>query len=214
MAALQKVENFDIIGLEEFKKSLLCICCLRSPRPPGPGSKIYRDVRLEQLKHDGFLCQSCFEDGDVIDQSDYKFDAILTHFVSLLKFYECNHVIFGCKDEFEAKDLEAHEKICQYRPVTCPKLDCHNEFIFCDILEEHFQVNHNENVKIKDDVLDYKGSLEDLEESVFVLNSYGRPSFPQFYDKGNMLHFWVVGHGNQDELCSFEVITNLKLVLV
>ena len=220
MAALHKVEKFDMEGLEEFKKSLFCVSCYKSPRPPGPGSKIYRCVEFE-LDLDGFLCQSCFEDDVVIYHHDgstsskhkeceFKFDAMVTNFVSLLKFYECVHR--GCKKEFEAKDLETHENICRYRLVTCPKLNCNEKIPFCRILE-FYQKRYCqccEHLIIKDNVLDYKGSLEDLGKNVFVLNNYGRPFFPQFYVKGHFLHFWVVGHGDQNEVNSFEVITYLN----
>ena len=58
---------------------------------------------------------------------------------------------------------------------------------------------------MKDDVLEFKGTLEDLKKKIYILNCYGMPFYPQFYEKGKLLHFWVVGQGNQDEINSFEV---------
>ena len=40
----------------------------------------------------------------------------------------------------------------------------------------------------------------DLKKNTFILNSFGRPFFPQFKIDDNILHVWVVGNGDQDEM--------------
>ena len=54
-------------------------------------------------------------------------------------------------------------------------------------------------------VLEFKGTREDLKKSIFVLNCYGKKFFPQFHVDRNLLHLWVVGHGDREEFEPFEV---------
>ena len=126
-----------------------------------------------------------------------------TKFVSTFKLFNCINLKNGCYEELEAKDLEAHEKSCLFRDVTCPKLDCNAKFAFNGIMD-HYQNTHG-NIQAKEKVLEFKGTLEELKTSVFVLNSYGKPFFPQFHVNGNHIYIWVVGHGDQAEIDSFEV---------
>ena len=120
---------------------------------------------------------------------------------------------FYCKTPLEAQDLDAHQKNCLFREVTCPKVNCSDWISFNGIMD-HFQEEHP-NVEIKHDVLDFKGTLEDLEKSTFVLNSYENLFFPQFHvekskknlrhESQSMLYIWVRGHGNQTEINQFEM---------
>ena len=59
---------------------------------------------------------------------------------------------------------------------------------------------------MKGNVLHFKGSLEDLIEATFILKCHGRLFYPQFSMKDKQsLYIWVIGHGNQTEVNSFEV---------
>ena len=209
MAASQKVEEFDLKGLREFKKSLQCVCCKVTPRP---GMRLFSSyiAKREEEENPNVICHVCAY--DILHDDDYAkeypglfplFDPTLTKFVSLIKLYDCVYLYNGCQEELEAKDLDAHEKICLLRGLTCPKFDCNKTTLFVKVLD-HYQEKHPD-FQMKDDVLEFKGSLEDLEKSTFILNCYGKPFFPQFIVEENVLHFWVVGHGNQDEINSFEV---------
>ena len=135
-----------------------------------------------------------------------KLDAKLTKFIGLFKFYNCTFMKNGCQKELDAQNLGVHEEICLFRDAACPKTDCNATFVFNEIMD-HYQRTHTD-FKVKDDVLEFKGSREDLKKSVFILNCYGKPFFPQFFFNKEMekfLHFWVVGHGDQAEMNSFEV---------
>ena len=200
MAAMQKVEEFDVEGLKKLRKSLICDNC---KRPPRPGASLY--TCFGNLYCRKIRCNVCTPDiqNEMCHNYKFKYDEKLTAFVWLFKFHNCGYINNGCQEELEAKSLEAHEKVCLFRDVTCPKLDCNAKIAFNGIMD-HFQSTHTD-VEIKDDVLEFKGSLKDLKKNNFILNSYGKPFFPQFYVNGKLLHFWVVGHGNQDEISSFEV---------
>ena len=218
MAALQKVERIDSEGLKDFKKSLICTNC---KKPPRPGALIFTCASPEN----GIKCEIILfgrGSGDLLSfccdrkkcQCGYipRCDPILTKFVSLFKFYNCAYLKNGCQEELEAKDLEAHERICLFRDVICPKLSCDAKLVFNGIME-HYQEKHSD-LKKKDDVLDFKGSLEDLEKNTFVLNCYGKPFYPQFYvNDGILMHYWVVGQGDQAEINPFEVNQNQTQVI-
>ena len=194
--ASQKVEKFDFDG---FKKSLICHQC---KKPPRPGQQIYsccyeKDDRCAYVE-----CDDC---GYGTCEHDFKpnHDLILTRFVEFMKVFHCIYFRNGCQEELEAKDLKAHEEICLFRNVDCPKLGCNAEIAFNGVMD-HYQKIHTD-LKMKDDVLEFKGSIEDLKKSIFVLVCYGKPFYPQFYMKEDMFHFWVIGQGDQDEINSFEV---------
>ena len=198
MAAMQKVEEFDMEGLKELKKSLICDDC---KRPPRPETKYFQCVDHGCKKR---KCDSCYKSFWKCHEKIVKIDSMSTKFAGLFKFYNCIYMKNGCQEELEAKDLNVHEEICLFRDVTCPKLDCNTKFAFNGILE-HYESSHSNDLMIKDDVLEFNGTLEDLKKSTFVLNCYGKPFFPQFYVNGNVLHFWVVGHGDRNEIGLFEV---------
>ena len=204
MASASKVQKFDLEGLEEIKKSLICYYC---KMPPRPGRKIYSHFSDKKCHPDIITCNLCSfqrcENG--FRQSS---DSNLTKFASMIKLWNCKWYKFGCFKEFEAEKLEAHEEICLLREVACPKVNCENMLPFSGILD-HYQEKHSD-VKIKDEVLEFKGTIEDLKKSTFILNSYGKPFFPQFFFKDNdtfsgVLLVWVVGHGDQAEINSFEM---------
>ena len=205
MAALQKVERFDSEGLKEFKKSLICTRC---KKPPRAASRIYscaspkNGQKCEYIRiwYDnlGFCCYS----GDCQCRYAPRFDPILTKFVSLFKLYNCIYLKSGCQEELEAKDLEAHEKICLFQDVTCPKYTCNEKVAFNGIMD-HYQDKHSD-FSMNYDVLEFNGSLEDLEKSTFVLNCFGKPFYPQFTKSEKLFHFWVIGQGDLDEINSFE----------
>ena len=199
MAAMQKVEEFDLEGLKEFKKSLICAHC---KRPPKPSTQFYRCVAGTK-SCEKIWCSSCTVFKDICHGTQLKFDAKLTKFVGLFKFYNCQYMKNGCQKELVAIDLSDHEEICLFRDAACPKIDCNAEFVFNGIMD-HYQRTHTD-FKVKDDVLEFKGSLEELKKNNFILNIYGKPFFPQFYVNGSLLHIWVVGHGNQDEISLFQV---------
>ena len=200
MASSQKVQEFDMEGMKEFKKSLVCGKC---KKPPRPGTKVYTSActyechifvgDLEYIRFD--CCKHCTR-GHALKCSEG-----LTKFFSFFKLFKCINFINGCQEELDAKSLEAHERICLFREVTCPKLDCNAKFAFIGV-EDHFFMRHDM-VRMAP-VLEFKGNLEDLKKNNFVLNCYRKPFYPQFYVKGNVLHFWVVGHGNQTEINSFK----------
>ena len=48
----------------------------------------------------------------------------------------------GCKIEDMAARLESHEKICEFRDVSCPSIVCKKKMPF-KILAEHCWGNHN-----------------------------------------------------------------------
>ena len=205
MASSQKVQEFDMEGMKEFKKSLVCGKC---KKPPRPGTKVYTSActyechifvgDLEYIRFD--CCKHCTR-GHALKCSEG-----LTKFFSFFKLFKCINFINGCQEELDAKSLEAHERICLFREVTCPKLYCNAKFNYFTIGEmfEHYQTHAN--VETFEKVLKFKGGLEDLVKSTFILNSYGKPFYPQFHvnKKAKTLHFWVVGHGDQAEIDSFE----------
>ena len=201
MAALQRVEKIDLEGLEDFKKSLICTEC---KKPPRAGDRIFTCASPKNgEKCDIVRCDTHSSYGKCKCGYVTRFDPILTKFVALFKFCNCKYLKNGCQEELEAKDLEVHEKICLFRDVTCPKLFCYDKIVFNGLLG-HFQGNHSELNK-KNDVLEFKGSLEDSEKSTFILECYGMQFFPQFYKSGTLFHFWVIGQGDQDEIHPFEV---------
>ena len=208
MAAMQKVEEFDMEGLKEYKKSLICGHC---KRPPRPNTQFHRCVAGTK-SCEKICCSSCKVFKDICHGTPLKFDAKLTKFVGLFKFYNCQYMKNGCQKELVAINLSDHEEICLFRDVACPKIDCNAEFVFNGIMD-HYQRTHTD-FKVKDDVLEFKGSREDLKKSVFILNCYGKPFFPQFFfnkKMENFLHFWVVGHGDQAEMNSFEMSVDFFL---
>ena len=201
MASLQKVQDFDMEGLKEFKKSFICSRC---KRPPRPGTKVYIEgsecanrCHIYNGKSQIFDCCSLCRAGH-----KYKSNDAFTKFVSLFKLYNCLYLKNGCQEEFEAKSLEAHERICLFRDVTCPKLDCKAKFAFNEILD-HYQSVHSD-AKTLSNVLEFKGNLGDLKKNNFVLNCYGMPFYPQFYVRENLLHCHIIGHGDKAEINSFK----------
>ena len=190
MAALQKVEKFEFDG---FKKLLICSEC---KNPPTPKTTIYSCTNTGK-KCDYIECDGCFATGLCECGCRLSEDSILTQLVSFIKFYNCCYLKNGCQEELEAKDLEDHEEICIFRTVDCPKVGC-DEWIALNGIMDHFKEEHSDFV-MKDNVLEFKGSVEDLEKSTFIMNCYGKPFYPQFQVHEKLLHFWVVGHGNQDE---------------
>ena len=209
MASLQKVqEEFDLEALRKFKRSLICGGC---KKPPRPGTKVYasecepRDyIYVGEFEYTYFDCCSMCRKGH-----KKKINHVLTQFLAILKVYHCFYLKNGCQDEFEASSLEAHERICLFRDVTCPKLDCNANFAFNGVLD-HYQGVHS-NAKTYDKVLEFKGNLEDLKKNNFVLNCYGKPFYPQFYVKEYVLHCWIIGHGDKVEINSFKA--NLKIYI-
>ena len=201
MAAMRKVPKFDSEGLERFKKSLICSHC---QKPLSPEAEIYK------CAEDG--CDYLRNDLSIFDKArakcphhhqHLKLDAKLTEFVGLIKVFNCSNMRNGCENESEANGWRDHEQICIYRDVFCPKIDCRAKFAFNGIMD-HYQRTHPD-LKIKDDVLEFKGTFEDLEKSVFILNCHGKPFFPQFRLHEDFLYVWVVGHGNEIEMKLFDV---------
>ena len=114
----------------------------------------------------------------------------------------CKYLANGCNEQFDVNDLHAHEKACVFRNITCPSLDCKAKIVFNTILG-HFQNNHT-NMESRDEVLEFKGTIDTLKTSTFILNSYKKPFFPQFFVNGNLLNIWVITHGDcLEEASSF-----------
>ena len=146
MASLRKVKDlFDFEKLRKFKDSLMCANC---ESPPRPGEAIYHLCKCD--KNDAipnkywsniFRCESCrhCESCEIF----LEIDGTLTTFVSTFKLYNCFYLKNGCGEELEAKSMEAHERICLSRDVTCPKLDCYEKFAFIGI-EDHFFIRHDQ----------------------------------------------------------------------
>ena len=204
MASLQKVQDFDLKNLRKFKKSLVCKGCRSPPRPNG---KIYHLCSKCQGLYAPiggpifFTCEFCL----CCKYCNFKkrtIDHGLKAFVSSFKLYNCLYLNNGCEKELEAKSLEAHERICLFRDVTCPKLDCKAKFAFNEILD-HYQSVHSD-AKTLSNVLEFKGNLGDLKKNNFVLNCYGMPFYPQFYVRENLLHCHIIGHGDKAEINSFK----------
>ena len=211
MASASKVQKFDLEGLEEIKKSLICYYC---KRPPRPGRKVFSHNNVRGCHPEIITCYRCHyikcENG-----FSQLFDPHLSKFAYNIIFWNCTWHKFGCFEEFEAEKVDAHEDICLLREVECPKLHCKDSLPFSGILD-HYQEKHSD-VKIKDKVLDFKGTVEDLKKSTFILNCYEKPFFPQFYFKDNdaicdgSLYVSVVGHGDRAEINSFEMSINFFL---
>ena len=209
MASSSKVQKFDSEGLENLKKSLICYYC---KRPPRPGKDIY--------VHDG-NCHpeivTC-DDEDCVDRAcpdevSQRLDPNLTKFASAIKLWNCSYQRYGCLEEIGTKDLEAHEKICLFREVSCP--ECEEEISFNGIMD-HYQEKHSKDLKIVEDVLEFKGTIRELRRSTYILNKYGKPFFVQFAETENngrfeILHVWVVGHGDQAEMNLFEMSVDFFL---
>ena len=214
MAASQKVERFDSEGLEDLKMSLICSHC---KVPPRPNEELYSCPANDTGKCSFVLCKTCRTYVRKLCQHKKMpiSDPFLKKFLCLIKVFNCRYFSNGCQMELEANDLKAHEEICLLRTVDCPKHGCDATNVVFDKLLDHFKEKHSD-LEMKDDVLEFKGSLEDLEKSTFILNCYGKLFFPQFcvnqqpsknsFGNLKMLHFWIVGHGNQDEINSFEVL--------
>ena len=203
-SASRKVEKIDMEALEKFNKSLICYYC---KKPPRPSEKLYS--HKYGCHPEIITCKDCASKtcSNGIGQS---YDLSLTKFLSIFKLWHCIFHKNGCTEELEAKDLNAHEEICLFRDVTCPKLGCNMKIPFNGIVD-HYQEKHTD-LKIIDNVLDFKGSLEDLTKSTFILNSYGMPFFPQFKVTDKMvLNFWVFGHGAQAEINSFDLFIKFFL---
>ena len=207
MASVSKVQKFDLEGLEEIKKSLICYYC---KNPPRPGRKIFSHFS-DKGCHPEIITSSCCCFKKCENGFSQRFDPNLTKFASMIKSWNCKFHKFGCCKEFEAEKLEAHEEICLLREVDCPKVFCRDSFPFSGILD-HYQEKHSD-VKINDEVLEFKGTIEDLKNSTFILNSYGKPFFPQFFIEGKdfednyeaALYIWVFGHGDRAEINLFEM---------
>ena len=156
MASASKVPKFDSEGLEEIQKSLICYYC---KHPPAPGDEIYshdsKNGCHPEIITCGYCCRNKCENG-----LKQYLDPNLTKFASLIKFWNCQNYSNGCLEKFEAKDLDAHQEICLFREVTCPKVNCH-DWAALNGMVDHFLEEHPD-VKIKDDVLEFKGTLEDL----------------------------------------------------
>ena len=175
MASASKVPKFDSEGLEEFQKSLICYYC---KTPPAPDEEIYSHDSKNGCHPEIITCRYCCQDECENGLRQYM-DPNLTKFASMIKFWNCRNYNSGCHEKFEAKDLDAHQENCSFREVNCPKVNC-SGWISLNGIMDHFQEEHP-NVEIKHDVLDFKGTIDDLEKSTFVLNSYGKPFFPQFH---------------------------------
>ena len=193
MAASRKVEKFDLEALEKLKTSLLCTVC---KKPPRPGKEIY-------------TCHTCEDIRCLIHRNQCqhgktsKIDPYLAKFVESIKHYNCLYFKNGCLMEFEVKDLNAHEEICSFRDVRCPKYDCLKRIAFNGIMD-HYQEKHPH---LKKTSLEFNGSLEDLKKSTFILECYGKLFYPQFLhveSENKLLHIWVIGYGDRAEINSFE----------
>ena len=200
MAASQKVEKFDLEALEKLKMSLFCAVC---KKPPRPGEEIYSCLNL---KCEEIRClihrNTASQEGWTCAHKTWKIDPRLAKFVESIKFHNCLYFKNGCLEELETKDLKAHEKICLLRDVACPKHDCKEKIAFNRIMD-HYQETHLYLEK-KNDVLEFKGSLENLKKSHFILECHRRLFYPQFLIREKELKVWVVGHGDQTEINSFE----------
>ena len=173
---------------------LTCNICKKPPRPGGSIRIGKCQNRCHSYDLRTPLCDSCHHcpNGWAVEE-----DPFLSNLVQTFQKYTCIYYKNGCKEEMEANDLKKHEENCKFRDVTCPKDACNSKFTSYGMLE-HFKIAHTP--KIVDDVLEFKGSIEDLKKNTFILNSFGRPFFPQFKIDDNILHVWVVGNGDQDEM--------------
>ena len=165
----------------------ICIKCKNPPRPGGTIRTGYCQNKCHTYDVVHPLCGNCHHcpDGWAVEKDEF-----LSKVVNAFHKFDCINFKNGCREELEANGLEAHEEICQFRDVTCPKLGCNSKFAFNEILD-HFKIMHE--AKVKDDVLEFKGSLEDLKKSTFILNCNGKPFFPQFKIDDDNLHIWVIG---------------------
>ena len=127
----------------------------------------------------------------------------VTIFASFFKIHPCIYLANGCYEEFDVNNLHAHEKTCVFRNVTCPSLNCQAKIV-CNSILGHYRNNHT-SMESKDEVLEFKGSLATLQTSNFILNSYKKPFFPQFFVTENLLNIWVITHGDSvKEASSFK----------
>lgn len=228
MADGKKEQDFDLENLSALKASLICSKCTLFPRP---GTDIFAcpkccKIACSNCVTSNSLCGECtmeikctwlhqnvpypnakFQNaGDKVLKKPFNFvvDKNLTRFASIFKIHPCIFLKNGCKDEFDVKDLAAHEKVCIFRNITCPSINCTSSIVFNSIMD-HYENNHG-NLEIKDEILKFDGNIETLKNGTFVLNRYGKPFFPQFYIKDNLLHFWIVGYTDDIvEASSYEV---------
>ena len=201
MAASRKAEEFDWEALKKLKMSLFCAVCKKPPRP-------WREL---------FTCQECDDVRCTIHRNvcnhgkTTKIDSRLAKFVQSIKSHNCLYFKNGCLMELEIKDLEVHENVCFLRDVICPKHDCKEKIALSGIMD-HYQEIHPD-LKKKGDTLAFKGSMAELKESTFILECHGRLFYPQFRikEKEELLHIWVIGHGDQSEINSFEVMVKFGI---
>ena len=196
---------------EDLKNFLICTNCSRFPRPR---SNIYTCPKCFKV-----VCSSCFDFNNFCDDCTTDFgccwplnvkrpveliiDSRSTKFASAFKIYPCLFLNNGCKDEFEPKDLQAHENVCTFRDVTCPSLKCSEKIIF-DNISSHYLEKHP-TFTIEGDTMIFKEKMETLLKQNFMLYHSGKSFFPQFYLKRNTLRIWVVLQGNEEEARSFSI---------
>ena len=213
MADGKKEHDLDLENLRALKASLICSKCSRFPRP---GTHIFSCPKCCKVACSNCVSSSskceCIKEVEcnhleskgsnyvwttkrIQDPINFYVEKNLTKFASVFKIHPCVFLKNGCKNEFDVKDLPAlaaHEKVCVFRNITCPSINCTSSIVFNSIMD-HYKKNHR-NLKIKDELLDFNGNIETLKNDTFVLNSYGKPFFPQFYVNGNFLHIWIVGY--------------------
>ena len=178
MADGKKEQDLDLENLRALKASLICSKCTRFPRP---GTNIFTCPKCCKI-----ACSKCVSSSStcvcikevlcnyhgsqtkkIQDPINFYIEKNLTKFASVFKIHPCIFLKSGCKDEFDVKDLPAHEKVCVFRNITCPSINCTSSIVFNSIME-HYENNHG-NLKIKDELLDFNGNIETLENNTFVL---------------------------------------------
>ena len=168
MSDVKGVQDIDLRGIRNFKKSLVCSKCTRFPRP---GVKVYACSNCNAIACATCIaaewilkCRVCFGHRGFFGEKTFTMDPKITKFISFFKFHPCINIQNGCNDEFDAKVLEDHEKYCLFRNVTCPDKNCSASIVFNNILD-HYKTAHPK-VESKDEVLRFKGTIEQLETSI------------------------------------------------
>ena len=135
------------------------------------------------------------------ERFEFMRDKNVENYVSFFKNHPCSYIVNGCNENFGGDELKVHEKSCLFRTITCPSQACSLRFSFNGILE-HYQDKHSK-FESREEILKFEGTIETLKNSTFILNSYGKPFFPQFVVNGKWLYVWVIGHGDIVEMSKF-----------
>ena len=144
-------------------------------------------LRLDSMMTEAF---SCFG----------KFISNLSKRPEPEKSFNCSYSENGCQEEFLARK-KAHENVCNYQIVGCPKMDCEELVIFKD-MDVHLDQAHK--ILKVNNKWDFKGTKDELVKVTWCLTSCDQQFFPQMYIKNDYLYFKIVMLGCPENLMYFK----------